>query len=153
MDSVIIISANSSIEDKVRGLQLGADDYLAKPFHLAELHARIYSVIRRKYNQGSNAIEINELQIDLLQKSVMVHGEMISLTKTEYDLMVFLIGNKNRVLSKSALAEHVSGDLADMMDNHNFIYAHIKNLKKKLADAGCAEYIKTSYGIGYKWES
>ncbi|MCW3109823.1 MAG: DNA-binding response regulator [Segetibacter sp.] len=151
-DGVIIISAKDSIEDKVKGLQIGADDYLAKPFHLAELSARIYSVIRRKQFGNSNVIQLNELLIDLPAKTITVNNQQIALTKKEFDLLLFFIGNKNRVISKGALAEHLSGDIADMLDNHDFVYAHIKNLKRKLADAGYGNYLKTIYGTGYKWE-
>jgi len=151
-DGVIIISAKNSLEDKITGLQLGADDYLAKPFHLPELAARIYSVIRRRHFGNSNVIEQNEVKIDLLAKTVTVKDEKVILTKKEFNMLVFFIGNKNKVISKSALAEHLSGDLADMLDNHDFIYAHIKNLKKKLQEAGAGNYLKTLYGNGYKWE-
>jgi len=152
-DGVIIISAKNALDDKIKGLQLGADDYLTKPFHLSELMARIYSVIRRKQFNNSNIIKQNELQIDLLAKSVSIHNNTIILTKKEFDLLIYFIGNKNKVISKSTLAEHLSGDFADMLDNHDFVYAHVKNLKKKLYDAGCEHYLKTVYGTGYKWES
>ncbi|HOY15895.1 MAG TPA: response regulator transcription factor [Haliscomenobacter sp.] len=151
-EGVIIISAKNALEDKVKGLQIGADDYLAKPFHHAELAARIHSVIRRKQFDNSNTIEQNEITVDLLAKTVKVKTQEIILTKKEFDLLLFFIGNKNRVISKSALAEHLSGDIADMFDNYDFIYAHVKNLKKKLLAAGCASYLKTIYGTGYKWE-
>lgn len=151
-DGVIIISAKNSLEDKINGLNIGADDYLAKPFHHSELAARIHSVIRRKQFDNSNLIIQKELKIDLLSKTVLVEGETVVLTKKEYDLLLFFIGNKNRVLSKSALAEHLSGDLADMFDSHDFVYAHVKNLKKKLNEAGYGNYLKTIYGTGYKWE-
>lgn len=151
-DGVIIISAKDALDDKIQGLQIGADDYLTKPFHLAELTARIYSVIRRKQFGNSNTVQQNELQIDLLAKTVLVNNDLISLTKKEFDLLLYFIGNKNRVISKSTLAEHLSGDFADMLDNHDFVYAHIKNLKKKLNEAGCDNYLKTVYGTGYKWE-
>lgn len=151
-DGVIIISAKNSIEDKVKGLQIGADDYLAKPFHHSELSARIHSLIRRKQFNSSNIVQQNEITIDLLGKTVKVNDVEISLTKKEIDLLLFFIGNKNRVISKSALAEHLSGDIADMFDNHDFVYAHVKNLKKKLTEAGYNNYIKTIYGTGYKWE-
>lgn len=152
-DGVIIISAKDRVEDKIKGLQLGADDYLSKPFHLSELSARIYSLMRRKQFANTNILEFNELHIDLLAKSVSVNNKPLKITKKEYRLLLFLIGNKNRVISKGALAEHLSGDMADMMDNHNFVYAHIKNLKRKLSSAGCKDYIKTIYGMGYKWKS
>ena len=151
-DGVIIISAKNSIEDKVKGLQIGADDYLAKPFHHSELSARIHSLIRRKQFNSSNIVQQNEITIDLLGKTIKVNDLEISLTKKEIELLLFFIGNKNRVISKSALAEHLSGDIADMFDNHDFVYAHVKNLKKKLTEAGYNNYIKTIYGTGYKWE-
>jgi DNA-binding response OmpR family regulator len=151
-DGVIIISAKNSTEDKVSGLKLGADDYLAKPFHLSELSARIHSLIRRKQFDSSNIIVQNELTIDTQSKTVRVNNNQVSLTKKEYDLLLFFIGNKNRVLSKGALAEHLSGDLADMFDNHDFVYAHVKNLKRKLKEGGYGDYLQTIYGTGYKWE-
>jgi DNA-binding response OmpR family regulator len=151
-EGVIIISAKNSLEDKIKGLQIGADDYLTKPFHLSELAARIYSVIRRKHFGNVNVIEQNELKINLLGKTVMVNGQPISLTKKEFDLLLYFVSNKNKVVSKGALAEHLSGEVADMFDNYDFIYVHIKNLKKKLHEAGCDNYLKTLYGTGYKWE-
>ncbi|MGH1517198.1 response regulator transcription factor [Chryseobacterium sp. JK1] len=151
-DGVIIISAKNALDDKIEGLKLGADDYLTKPFHLSELMARVYSIIRRKQFSSSNVVTQNELQIDLLAKTVVVNHENIALTKKEFDLLIYFIGNKNKVISKSTLAEHLSGDFADMLDNHDFVYAHVKNLKKKLYDAGSQHYLKTVYGTGYKWE-
>lgn len=151
-DGVIIISAKNALDDKIKGLQIGADDYLTKPFHLSELSARIYSVIRRKQFGNSNTIRQNELEIDLLAKTISVHNHPVILTRKEFDLLLYFVGNKNRVISKSTLAEHLSGDFADMLDNHDFVYAHIKNLKKKLNEAGCESYLKTVYGTGYKWE-
>jgi len=151
-DGVIIISAKNSLDDKIKGLQIGADDYLTKPFHLSELTARIYSIIRRKQFNNSNIVKQGKLEIDLLAKAVSADGEAIPLTKKEFDLLIYFIGNKNRVLSKSTLAEHLSGDFADMLDNHDFVYAHVKNLKKKLMDAGCDHFLKTVYGTGYRWE-
>ncbi|MBC7887519.1 MAG: response regulator transcription factor [Ferruginibacter sp.] len=151
-EGVIIISAKDSTEDKVKGLQIGADDYLAKPFHLPELAARIFSVIRRKQFGNSNIIQVNEIQIDLPAKTVLVNNLAVALTRKEFDLLLLFIGNKNRVISKAALAEHLSGDIADMLDNHDFVYAHIKNLKRKLTDSGSVNYLKTIYGTGYKWE-
>ena len=148
---VVIISAKGDLEDKLKGIHIGADDYLAKPFHLAELSARIYSVIRRSQFGGKNMVQSNNLEIDLLSKEVTANGIPVVLTKTEYNLLLFLVGNKNRVISKNAMAEHLSGDMADMFDNQDFVYAHIKNLKGKLSKAGCAEAIKTVYGMGYKW--
>ncbi len=152
-DGVIIISAKDAIEDKITGLKLGADDYLPKPFHLSELGARIYSIIRRKHFGSTNSIQVNELNVDLLAKTVRVNNRLVQLTKKEFDLLLFLIGNKNKTISIAALAEHLSGDMADMLDNYDFVYSHVKNLKKKLTEAECKNYIKTTYGMGYKWEA
>lgn len=149
---IIIISARGSLDDKIKGLQIGADDYLAKPFPLPELSIRIYALLRRQQFSHNNTLVSNGVIINLLAKSVTVGGSYIILTKSEYELLLFLIGNKNKVISKNAIAEHLSGDMADMLDSHNFVYAHIKNLKSKLHDAGCEGYIKTVYGTGYKWE-
>lgn len=148
---VIIVSAKDSLDDKVEGLAIGADDYLAKPFHLPELSMRIYAIIRRKEFSANNILQSNGISINLLSKTVEVDQEEILLTRTEYELLLFLLGNKNKVISKGAMAEHLSGDMADMLDNHDFVYAHIKNLKAKLADAGCKDCIKNIYGTGYKW--
>ncbi len=153
MDGVIIISAKDSVEDRIKGLKLGADDYLPKPFHLSELGARVEAIIRRRNFQGSNKITFHELTIDVQEHEVSIRGQSISLTRKEHDLLLFLLSNKGRVISKNAIAEHLSGDMADMLDNHSFVYAHIKNLKKKLHERGCSDYIKTIYGFGYKWEA
>jgi len=150
-DGVIIISAKSSLDTRIEGFNLGADDFLVKPFHLSELLVRLQALIRRKQFNGSNNLVFNEIIINLLSRTVKINNSKIDLTKTEIDLLLFLIGNKNRVLSKAAIAEHLSGDMADMLDNHDFVYAHIKNLKKKLKKAGATDYIKTVYGLGYKW--
>jgi DNA-binding response OmpR family regulator len=150
-DGVIIITANNSLEDRVLGLNLGADDYLAKPFYLPELSARVSAIIRRKQFGGSNKISFREISIDLHGKIVMVNDAVIELTRKEYDLLIFLLANKNRVVSKNAIAEHLSGDNAELLDKFDFLYSHIKNLKRKLADAGCEDYLKTVYGLGYKF--
>lgn len=150
-DGVIIVSAKNALEDRISGLKMGADDYLTKPFHLSELMARIYSIIRRRNFNNANIVRQDELQVDLLAKTVFIDNHPVSLTKKEFDLLIYFIGNKNKVISKSTLAEHLSGDLADMLDSHDFVYAHVKNLKKKLYDSGCRHYLKTAYGTGYKW--
>lgn len=152
-EGIIIISAKDMIETRIEGLTLGADDYIIKPFHLPELLVRIQALIRRKQFNGINEIVFNELTIDLMAKSVIVKDTTVELTRMEFQLLLYLIGNKNRVLSKNAISENLSGDMADMMDNYDFIYAHIKNLKKKLKEAGCSNYIKTVYGLGYKWQN
>lgn len=149
---VIIISARDSVDDKISGLRLGADDYLAKPFHLSELAARIYSLIRRKNFGNDDVIQFDDVRVDLQGKSVTVADQLVPLTRREYDLLLYFLSNKNKVISKNALAEHLSGDMADALDNFNYIYVHIKNLKRKLTEAGCGNYLKTMYGTGYKWE-
>lgn len=153
IDGVIVISAKDSLDDRIRGLKLGADDYLTKPFHLSELGARVEALIRRKNFQGSNKVVFNELTIDIHAQIVTVNGNHLPLTRKEYDLLLFLISNKGRIISKNAIAEHLSGDMADMLDNHGFVYAHVKNLKKKLSESGCRDYVKTIYGFGYQWEA
>ncbi|SKB52662.1 response regulator transcription factor [Macellibacteroides fermentans] len=151
-DGVIIISAKNSVDDKIDGLNLGADDYISKPFHLSELSARISAVIRRRRFDGSANIIVNEITIDTTANTIFINNKLLDLTKKEYDLLLYLVINKNRVISKSAIAEHISGDNADYFDNFDFIYAHIKNLKKKMTSAGAADYIKSIYGMGYKFE-
>lgn len=151
-DGVLIISAKNSLNDKVMGLKLGADDYLAKPFHLSELAARVYSIIRRKKFDKSNSIIQNEIEINVLSKEVRVHNQPLALTKKEYDLLLYLVSNRNRIVSKTALIEHLSGEFAEGFVNLDIIYAHIKNLRKKLHEAGSADYINTIHGMGYKWQ-
>lgn len=150
---VIIVSAKDSLDDKVVGLQIGADDYIAKPFHLPELSMRIFALLRRKNFTASNLIRSGAVAIDLLGKRVAVGERELDLTKSEYELLLFLIENRSRVVSKNALAEHLNGDMADMLDDFKFVYAHIKNLKAKLAEAGVSDCIKTYYGQGYQWRN
>lgn len=151
-EGIIIISAKETLETKLEGFNLGVDDYLTKPFHLSELLVRIQAIVRRQKFKGNNKVVFKEIEIDILAKTVKVNGKNIDVTKKEIDLLLYLIGNKNKVLSKGAIAEHLSGDMADMLDNHDFVYAHIKNLKKKLNEVVKTEYIKTVYGLGYKWQ-
>ena len=148
-DGVLIISAKNAIDDKVAGLNLGADDYLAKPFHLSELSARIAAIIRRKQFEGNNLVRFHEISIDTFAKTVMVKNRPLELTRKEYDLLLYFISNKGRVISKNAIAEHLWGD--DMPGNYDFIYTHIKNLRKKLQDASQEDYIRSVYGMGYKF--
>lgn len=147
---VIIISANSSLEDKLTGLDLGADDYLTKPFHLAELNSRIKAITRRRQFGGNHAIVFNEIRVDTLARTVFILDSPIILTRKEYDLLLFFITNKNRILSKAIIAEHLWGDDSDLLDNFDFIYVHINNLRKKLTSKG-AKYIQTAYASGYKF--
>jgi len=150
-DCVLIISAKNSLDDKLQGLNLGADDYLVKPFHLSELKARVSAIIRRKTFSGSNLLLFNEITIDLLAKEVRVDNVPIKLTRKEYSLMLYFIANKGKVVSKNAIAEHLWGDGIDMANNFDFIYSHIKNIRRKLMEAGCNDYIKAAYGMGYKF--
>ena len=152
-DGVLIISAKNSLQDKVTGLELGADDYLTKPFHLPELSARVGAIIRRKSFDGQSRIVFDELVIDMQDKMVKCNGATIDLTRKEYELLVYFAGNKNRVLTKEAIVEHLWGEHIDMTNNNDFIYTHIKNLRKKLLAAGCRDYIKAVYGMGYKFET
>ena len=147
----MILTARGETRDRIEGFDSGADDYLPKPFHLTELSIRVYALIRRRQFSSNNTLRSNNIHIDLLSKEVRVNERVIVLTKTEYDLLLFFIGNRNRVISKSAMAEHLSGDMADMLANQDFVYTHIKNLKAKLADAGAEDCIKNIYGTGYKW--
>lgn len=149
---IIIISAKNSSTDKIKGLDLGADDYLAKPFDLAELNSRIKALIRRRNFDGNKSIIVNEIEISPEQRQVKVNGESVNLTAKEYDLLLFLISNKNRVVSKNTIAEHLWGDDSDQMDSHDFIYVHLRNLRKKLMEKGCADYVQTIYGIGYNFK-
>lgn len=147
---VIIISANNSLTDKLEGLDFGADDYITKPFHLAELNSRINAVLRRGQFGGDEIMEFHEIKIDTKSRTAYIQGKVMALTRKEYDLLVFFISNKGRVLSKEIIAEHLWGDDSDLLDNFDFIYVHINNLRKKLTTEG-AKYIKTAYGTGYKF--
>ncbi len=149
---IIILSARGTLDDRLEGLKIGADDYLSKPFPLSELSMRIYALLRRRNFYNNNVIKSNEIEIDLLAKTVKANDLNIVLTKSEYELLLYLVSNKNRVISKNAIAEHLSGDMADMLDSQNFVYAHIKNLKAKLAEASSLNHIRNVYGTGYQWE-
>ncbi len=148
--NVIILSAKDSIEDKVNGLELGADDYLPKPFHLSELHARISSLMRRVNKQSVGAIQIGNVSIDTSTFTVSVDNKPLDLGRKEYDILLFLANRKGRLVEKQILAEAVWGDYIDQADSFDFIYAQIKNLRKRLKEAGSTIEIKTVYGFGYK---
>lgn len=150
---IIIISARNSLDDRITGLDIGADDYLVKPFNLSELNARIKSVIRRISFGGSNEIIFNEIRIDTDAIKVFVNDNNVNLTKKEYDLLIFFVSNKDRVLTKESIGENVWGDYADTLASFDFIYTHIKNLRKKLLDRGCSDYLKNVYGVGYKFDT
>jgi len=149
-DGVIIISAKNSIEDRINGLRLGADDYLVKPFHLSELAARINAIIRRKMYSGNNVIRFNEISIDTLAKEVRVKEEPVELTRKEYELLVYFLSNQRKVISKNALISHLWNQEMGTGESADIIYTHIKNLRKKLSEKGCGDYIRSLYGMGYK---
>ena len=149
-DNVIIISAKDSLDDKLKGLNLGADDYLTKPFHIAELTARVKSVLRRKSFQGKNLIVIGNLKLDPEDRSLLINDQALLLNRKEFDILTYMILNKNRLVNKTSLAEHVWGDHMDQADDYEFIYSQIKNLRKKLKDSKADVEIQAVYGIGYK---
>jgi len=148
---IIIISAKNALEDKLKGLELGSDDYLTKPFHLSELNARINAIIRRRNFGGSKIIQFQEIKLDTEALRVTVNEKAVELTDKEYQLLEYFIANQRRVLTKAAIASHIWGDEYDQVSNYDFIYTHIKNLRKKLLDAGSGDYIKTVYGTGYRF--
>ncbi|MES2448866.1 MAG: response regulator transcription factor [Bacteroidota bacterium] len=152
-EGVLIISARHSLDDKLSGLEMGADDYLVKPFHLSELKARIMAIVRRKNFSGSNLMSFNEINLDLLAMEVRIKEKLVTFTKKEYDLLIYFISNQGKVITKNAIAEHLWGDEIDMSDDFDFIYTHIKNLRKKLVEAGAKDYIRSMYGVGYKLEN
>lgn len=147
--NVIILSARDSVDDKIEGLELGADDYLPKPFHLAELHARIRSLMRRR-RDGEHTICLGNIELNPDLFSVKVGGKTLEVSRKEFDILHYLISRPDRVVSKEALAEAVWGDYIDQSDNFDFIYAHMKNLRKRLKAASADIELKTVYGFGYK---
>lgn len=151
-EGVIIVSARNSLDDRIKGLELGADDYISKPFHMAELNARVKAVIRRRKFDGSNSLTIGNLNIHLNEFRVSTENKDIDLNRKEFHILNYLATNKNRLVTKSALAEHVWGDHIDQADSFEFIYSQIKNLRKKLRIAGAEVEIKSVYGVGYKLE-
>jgi DNA-binding response OmpR family regulator len=151
LDGVIIISARNALDDKITALNAGADDYLTKPFHLTELAARIAAIIRRKNFDGQSTLTIGSMTIDLHAHTVFVNNQLLELTRKEYDLLLYFIGNRNRVITKNAIAVHLWGDEMDNAGNYDFIYTHIKNLRKKLLVSGAPDFIRSIYGMGYKF--
>ena len=148
-DGVIITSARNALDDRIEGLRLGADDYLSKPFHLPELGARIAALVRRRRFGGQNLLRLRDLVVDVPARTAAVGATPIVLTRSEFDLLLLLLANPGRVVSKGAIAEHLSGDVAEQFDNYETVYAHIKNLKRKLAEVGADDYVSTVYGVGY----
>ncbi|MDR2653314.1 MAG: response regulator transcription factor [Prevotellaceae bacterium] len=149
--NIIIISAKDSIDDKIAGLNIGADDYLPKPFHLAELNARIRSVVRRNNHSGSNIIVSGNINLNTNDRTVFIDGKNVELNRKEFDILFYCINRSNRLLTKEHLAEAVWGDNIDQADNFDFIYAQVKNLRKKLVSAKATPKIKAVYGIGYRF--
>ena len=149
---IIIISARNSLDNRIEGLEIGADNYLTKPFHLAELNAHLKSINRRVNFSGNNQIVVNEIKLHPDEHQVFINDDLLKLTKKEYELLQFFIANKNKVITKTGLAEHLWGDYMDIADSYDFLYGQIKNLRKKLIDKGCKDYLKTIYGVGYKFE-
>jgi DNA-binding response OmpR family regulator len=150
---VIVISAKNSIDDKIKGLDLGADDYLNKPFDLSELNARIKAVIRRRNFQGKNSMVFGDISISPYEHEVEVNGQKLDLTRKEFDLLLYFVSNPNRVITKESIAEHLWGDHMDELDSFDFLYAHLKNLRKKIEKKGGRDSISTVYGVGYKFNS
>lgn len=148
---VIMLTVREAEADKIAALDAGADDYLTKPFHLPELNARLKAIFRRRKFQGHKEVQFNEISINTDTHDAAVNATPLTLTLKEYELLVFFIANKNRVLTKQIIAEHLWGDHVDLQDSFDFVYQHIKNLRKKITQAGGADYIKTIYGLGYKW--
>lgn len=148
---VLILSAKDSLQDKVKGLELGADDYLLKPFHFAELNARLKAIFRRRQLQGNSVITCDEISINTETLEVQVGDQVLDLTRKEYELLLYFVVNQNRVLTKQSIAEHLWGDYIDALDSFDFVYQHIKNLRKKLLQAGAKDPIQTMYGSGYKF--
>ncbi|MFV0572368.1 MAG: response regulator transcription factor [Xanthomarina gelatinilytica] len=149
-ENVIIISAKDALDDKLKGLELGADDYLTKPFHIAELNARIKAVLRRKNLDGKNSIDIRNVVFDITERTLTIASQNIHLNRKEFDILNYFLLNKNRLITKTALAEYVWGDQVDQADNFDFIYYQIKNLRKKLQGAQADIAIESVYGVGYK---
>jgi DNA-binding response OmpR family regulator len=150
-DGILILSARSSLDDKLTGLKAGADDYLTKPFHFAEMSARINSIYRRNSLLGQNEISFNEIKINTSDNQVYINGTMLSLTRKEYDLLLFFMANRNRIITKESIVEHLWGDDVILTDSFDFVYTHVKNLRKKIIKAGGKNYIKCIYGFGYKF--
>lgn len=148
---IIIISAKNALDDKIAGLEIGADDYLTKPFHLSELNARLKSVVRRRQFNGRQSIKTGNLEVVPDACQVLVNGKELSLTRKEYDLLLFFLANRNRVLTKVSIAEHLWDDYLGAIDSYDFVYTHIKNLRKKITEAGGEDTIETVYGLGYKF--
>lgn len=151
--SILIISAKGALDDKIKGLEEGADDYLTKPFHLPELHARLRAIHRRKNLDGNNIVSFNEITLNTNTFELKIQGKELDATRKEFELLLYFLVNKNRVLSRQAIANHLWGDYTDNLSNVDFVYQHVKNLRKKINLAGGDDYIDTIYGLGYKFNT
>ena len=149
--SVLIISAQNALDFKIAGLDEGADDYITKPFPLPELHSRIKAVMRRKSPGKSSQLVFSEITVELQSLECTVNETLLNLTRKEINLLIYFINNKGRVLTRQAIAVHLWGDYTDNLDSVDFVYQHVKNLRKKITDAGGSDYISTLYGVGYKF--
>jgi DNA-binding response OmpR family regulator len=148
---IIVISARNAVEDKIKSLDIGSDDYLTKPFHLSELNARIKSLMRRRKHGGVNEITFEEIKVNYASRKVYVNENEVSLSKKEYDLLMYFMANQDIALTKASMAEHLWGDNMDAADSFDILYSHVKNLRRKLTEKGANDYIQTIYGIGYKF--
>ncbi len=150
---IIVLSAIDELDMRINALEAGADDFITKPFHLSELNARLKALIRRNFHQGNNILEYHEIKIDTPKQSVFIHDKNIILTQKEYELLLYFIANSGKVITKEAIAYSVWSHHSDMDISNEIIYTHVKNLRKKLMAGGCADYIKSVYGIGYKFDN
>ncbi|MEY8758423.1 response regulator transcription factor [Chryseobacterium tongliaoense] len=150
---ILIISAKDALDDKIHGLEKGADDYITKPFHLPELHARLRAVFRRKKMDGYNDVKFNEIVLNTDTYEVFIQKARLDVTQKEFELLLYFLVNKNRVLSKQSIANHLWGDYTDNLANFDFVYQHVKNLRKKIGAAKGNDYIETIYGLGYKFNA
>jgi DNA-binding response OmpR family regulator len=150
---ILIVSAKNALDDRVRGLDLGADDYLTKPFHLTELNARLRAIFRRRNLNGERAISVNDVTVNPDTMEALIAGNPLDLTPKEFELLLYFVINKNRVLTRQSIAEHLWGDYIDNLANTDFVYQHVKNLRKKIDQASGKDYIETVYGLGYKFNA
>ena len=148
---IIIISARNAVEERVKGLEMGADDYLVKPFHLSELTARVQSVARRTRTQGEEIMEFGAIRVIPGERKCMVNDQLLDLTKKEFDLLLYLMSNRNRVITKESIGDYLWGEYGGGYGSYDFVYTHLKNLRKKLVDMGSPDYIHNLYGVGYKF--
>ena len=148
---IIIVSARNALEERVKGLSMGADDYLVKPFHLSELVARIQSVARRTHTHGEEILKFGVIRVMPEERTCFVNDKQVELTRKEHDLLIYMMANRNRVITKESIADYLWGEYGGGYGSYDFVYTHLKNLKRKLQDAGSPDYIQNIYGVGYKF--